>query len=67
MLFDSIQVEHPWDLARDSGQRSIGKIRYQYDIVRNFQCRKFLSASKMHILCRITAHPRGAFISIGDL
>ena len=22
---------------------------------------------KMHILCRITAHPRGAFISIGDL
>ena len=37
-----IQVERPWDLARDSGQRS------------------------WHIPIRITAHPRGAFISVGD-
>ena len=38
----SVQVEHPWDLAHDSGQRS------------------------WHIPIRITAHPRGAFISVGD-
>ena len=38
----SVQVEHPWDLARDSGQQS------------------------WHIPIRITAHPRGAFISVGD-
>ena len=37
-----IQVERPWDLARDSGQRS------------------------WHVPIRITAHPRGAFISVGD-
>ena len=38
----SIQVERPWDLVRDSGQRS------------------------WHIPIRITVHPRGAFISVGD-
>ena len=37
------QVECPWDLAYDSGQRS------------------------WHIPISITAHPRGAFISVGDL
>ena len=38
----SVQVEHPWDLAHDSGQQS------------------------WHIPIRIIAHPRGAFISVGD-
>ena len=42
-MFNIFQVERPWDLARDSGQRS------------------------WHIPIRITAHPRGAFISVGDL
>ena len=38
-----IQVEHPRDLARDSGQRKL-----------------------THSLQNLTAHPRGAFISVGD-
>ena len=42
-LIPIIQVERPWDLSRDSGQRS------------------------WHIPIRITAHSRGAFISVGDL